>query len=402
MKKVQIIDAIMGSGKTYDAIEKMKKKKGNFVYVTPFLNEVDRIVKNVPKVFDPKITYEYDLVTDECSTIYKRDNLLRNANNGLNMATTHSLFQKLSRDDYQHFVDYDLILDEVITPIEVLDLTQDDIAMAFNEGLMVENKKTHQVTFTRDSYKGKFSQLKRYCKVANVIYVEGRLLVWTFPPEIFRNFKSVTVLTYLFEGSLLAAYFRYYNIPYLVKKTPPKSELFLKAKIRDLLNIYDGSANEVGDDQYSFSKNWLLNRTTDDFKKIKTSASNLLGRMFFSKSHETAFTTFKCVEDKLKGKGYSLGFIPVNERATNKYCHKESMLYFANRYLNPKIIDFFRIGNIKVDQDQWALAELLQWIWRGTIRDNKPMNLYIPSKRMRTLLMDWLNEGTNISVSKAA
>ena len=53
----------------------------------------------------------------------------------------------------------------------------------------------------------------------------------------------------------------------------------------------------------------------------------------------------------------------MNERATNMYSNKETMIYLANRYLNPNIIDFFRDGSVKVDQDQWALAELLQWIW---------------------------------------
>ena len=76
MTNVKIIDAIMGSGKTYDAIERMKKMKGNFMYVTPFLDEVERIVKCVPKVFDPKVTYEYDLIEEEYTTIYKEKELI--------------------------------------------------------------------------------------------------------------------------------------------------------------------------------------------------------------------------------------------------------------------------------------------------------------------------------------
>lgn len=104
-----------------------------------------------------------------------------------------------------------------------------------------------------------------------------------------------------------------------------------------------------------------------------------------------AYTTFKIFKDKLKGSGFTNGFIAVNERATNKYSDKQTMIYFANRYLDPNMIDFFRNGNVKVDEEQWALAELIQWIWRGCIRKDKPMNLFIPSKRMRNLLNDWLN-----------
>jgi len=34
---------------------------------------------------------------------------------------------------------------------------------------------------------------------------------------------------------------------------------------------------------------------------------------------------------------------------------------------------------------------MLQWIFRSSIRDNKPINIYIPSSRMRNLLVKWLN-----------
>ena len=35
---------------------------------------------------------------------------------------------------------------------------------------------------------------------------------------------------------------------------------------------------------------------------------------------------------------------------------------------------------------------MLQWIWRSAIRDGKPINAYIPSKRMRELLINWMND----------
>lgn len=47
--KVEVYDAIMGSGKTYDAIKRMKKylkEKKKFIYVTPFLSEIKRVAEN--------------------------------------------------------------------------------------------------------------------------------------------------------------------------------------------------------------------------------------------------------------------------------------------------------------------------------------------------------------------
>ena len=46
--------------------------------------------------------------------------------------------------------------------------------------------------------------------------------------------------------------------------------------------------------------------------------------------------------------------------------------------------------NGALNNDKIALAEMLQWIWRSQIRRGQPINIYIPSKRMRRLLMEWL------------
>lgn len=47
--------------------------------------------------------------------------------------------------------------------------------------------------------------------------------------------------------------------------------------------------------------------------------------------------------------------------------------------------------NIKLDEDGYALSEMLQFIWRSAIRNGEPIEIYIPSKRMRELLIKYLN-----------
>jgi len=177
----------------------------------------------------------------------------------------------------------------------------------------------------------------------------------------------------------------------------------MKVQIQGLLNIYKGVKNNVGDPHYSFSVNWLRNRSKKSIKSIAKSAENLIKQNYKTTSADNAYTTFKEFKFGLKGKGFTKGFISVNERATNKYADKKTMFYFANRFLNPSFKDYFMSGGIRVDEDQWALAELIQWIWRGSIRKNHKMNLFIPSKRMRDLLTDWLEDnGVSSTMKKAA
>ena len=110
------------------------------------------------------------------------------------------------------------------------------------------------------------------------------------------------------------------------------------------------------------------------------------------------WTTLKGGENKkdkiriaLTGKGYARGFVPVNSRATNEYKNKNCCVYLVNRFINPIDKGFFEDKNVSVNENLWSLSELIQWLFRSAIRDDKEINLYIPSKRMRNLLISWLD-----------
>ena len=101
------------------------------------------------------------------------------------------------------------------------------------------------------------------------------------------------------------------------------------------------------------------------------------------------FTTYKDFRNDIKGEGYTRGFVYCNCKGTNEYRHKESLAYLINLFPPKNIVRFFEYQGIKFDIDMYSLSELLQWIWRSRIRDGYPINLYIPSQRMRKLLDDW-------------
>ena len=55
---------------------------------------------------------------------------------------------------------------------------------------------------------------------------------------------------------------------------------------------------------------------------------------------------------------------------------------------------FYQKHGIEVDEDIYALSIMVQWIWRSAIRDGNKVNLYIPSKRMRTILIKWIEDAS--------
>ena len=79
-------------------------------------------------------------------------------------------------------------------------------------------------------------------------------------------------------------------------------------------------------------------------------------------------------------------------RATNDYQDRTSVAYLVNKFINPYIKQFFTTHGVKVYEDEYAISELVQFIWRSAIRQGKDINIYIPSRRMRQLLKKWIND----------
>ena len=227
--------------------------------------------------------------------------------------------------------------------------------------------------------------------------------MWTFPVSVFESFKEVYVLTYKFKGQIQRYYYDLYNIKYDYKairlnKSSNKYEVveYIEnddlSSIKKLIHIVPETdkINRIGDEKYAFSKSWLSKKEIM-YDTIKKNLVNFFKNKCRSKSADNMWTTFKTYKGKLHGKGYTTGFVSVNSRATNDYVDKKNLAYCANIFLNPMVEHFFTQNGVSVDEDTYALAELIQWVWRSQIRRGDEINLYIPSSRMRNLLLNWLN-----------
>ena len=60
------------------------------------------------------------------------------------------------------------------------------------------------------------------------------------------------------------------------------------------------------------------------------------------------------------------------------------------------MVGFLKARGVIVNQEGYALSEMIQWIWRSAIRnETDEIIVYVPSARMRTLLQAWLEELQN-------
>jgi len=210
----------------------------------------------------------------------------------------------------------------------------------------------------------------------------------------------------MFKGQIQKYYYDLYGIEYEYESITFNNKLnkyeiipyitnYDLSHIRKLVHIIEDEdkLNRVGDNKFSFSKSWLLKKDLM-YPTIVKNTTNYFKHRCNGKSSDNMWATFKDYKTKLSGKGYTKGFVSLGSRATNDYVDKRNLAYCANIFLNPMVENFFIMNNVSVDEDMYALSELIQWVWRSQIRRGDEINLYIPSERMRSIFTDWLENGT--------
>ncbi|MGG3890339.1 hypothetical protein [Metabacillus fastidiosus] len=400
MTVIKVVDSIMGTGKTSSAINLMNEDtEHNYIFITPYLNEVERIKKSCEnrKFFEPK-------PRSEGGKFESLHNLLAE---NRNIVSTHALFKR-ANDETKELINagnYILILDEVMDVVEQLEIKKDDL-QALKELNLISIDENNYVIWNEDKldYDSRYNDIKDMAVNKTLLYYKETILMWNFPVEVFKMFKEVYILTYLFDAQIQKYYYDYHglaydkyiaayeNDKYIFKKNDNYSDKEVKQQIKTKVNIYEGNLNDIGNLDYSLSKSWYTKKSAPTLKKLKNNIENYYRNILKSKSDQNMWTTHKDYQGKLKGKGYTKGFVQSTARATNEFKDRTCLAYTINRFVNPILYGFFHEKGVTVNQDEYALSEMIQWIWRSAIRDDKEINLYIPSKRMRVLLMQWLND----------
>ena len=150
----------------------------------------------------------------------------------------------------------------------------------------------------------------------------------------------------------------------------------------------------MGETTTALSASWYRRERGKDgkHKVVMRNARNFFYRRHGVNSGNALWSVFSEMKRKCSVKDYAKAFCPCNARATNEYGNRHCLAYLLNVYDHPCVVQWFRERGIIVDQDAFALSQLLQWIWRSAIRNDEPVDLYLPSSRMRRLLMHWLGE----------
>lgn len=406
---IHVVDAPTGQGKTNAAINYINSHDERYLFVTPYKTELERIIKSCQgrKFCEPEAIY-----SKTTRVVAKKNGIKKLFKSGRNIVTTHALFRLFDSEmiEFCRQYNYTLILDEVTDVAEVYDeLKADDLKVLLEEFVIVDNC---MLKWREDKVKyngNKFLREKGLCDM-NCLYLYGdTTMLWQFSIDIFNAFKESYILTYMFKGQLQKYYYDFHDLKYdrwyvkgntmeTYELTPQKQEYGKPSQYKPLLEIIDAPRlNSIGCEKYSLSSNWYAKEGNQAEVEVVRKKLATYFKHYATGGAETClWTCFKEDRDSLKGKGYTKSFLSSNAKATNKYKDRTNLAYLINAFMNPNIKLFFEDNGIPVDGDMYALSALIQWVWRSAIRDGKPIKLYLPSKRMRELLIGWLNDEVDI------
>lgn len=433
MDKLVVLDAVMGSGKSQRLIDMVNKSDHNqkFIYVGVMLDECHRFAGTSYEEDDEYkrpicsnsdvtgVQYVYDQNNPLSNRFFKHpdyiggnkeDNLVYLVNSKRNISTTHQLFRKLSVESVKLCSDYILIIDEAISVFDYYtDISQAEILALIKKEILYVLEDGFTLQFNRDNFgRGDksvkdthYENLAELCDIRCLSLLDGKHIIWKMPIDLIKSFKEVWVATYRFEGSVMSSYLKSHNIPYKVEKFGLKPQDFIdlinvvglkENTHEELLNSTKKKINFVGNKFNSLSSTNYSNDCNNICVELSTNLDNFRKNITKSKSDNILWTTFKKYKDKVSGRNFRKNWLPFNTKATNNYSDVKNMAYLLNIYPLPAIKRMCYLLEYPMDENNFALCEMIQWIWRGNIRKGGSVNLYVPSFRMRKLLIDWLNE----------
>lgn len=403
---IQVCDAIMGTGKSSAAITYMNEhKEEKFIYITPYLEEAERIkneCKSMHFVEPSDKLKEYGFKKSEHTAALIKQ--------GKNITTTHQAFKRYTEDMLDDIREYGyrLIIDENVDVLEKYDFHPDDIQLAIDSGLIIRDEDTYYLA--KEDYNGRlYHELRQFLKVRQLIQMEDsagtHLFYWVLPPELITAFKDVIILTYIFKGQSLHHFLEMYQLPYEyigIQKTESGHYRFCDypgytpeyvSHLKDMIHILDNDRmNNIGDSYHALSMSWF-GRDENNVEQLKKNVNNCINNIWRNApAGEKMWGTFNDCRCKISGKGYTRSFLRFNMKATNEYRNRHYMIYLVNLFMNVGEKTFYHKHGIEADDDMYALSIMVQWIWRSAIRDGDEIYLYIPSRRMRNLLENWIEE----------
>ena len=432
----RIIDSPMGIGKSASLMDLIRfHNKG-------FDPEPRRFIVFVPTIRERDERYGPELDLKSPATPPYNKSILELIRNGENIVTTHSLWsifndetiRAFSESNYKYIALFDEVpqlfrdvvgkghkLDEPAGSIRFgpadIKLMQQTGMVRVQDGTIRFNPECEYAKSDKD-YKvfNAIKNLSYSCTLYPFGEKDGTFtsIIAFARRELFACFRECWFYSYMTEGSMLHNYCamnhiakEYYHIDdgRMIRNPGGKYVETYPRGIENLV-ILDGKPFNM---DASLSKTWYHNASKDTsqtgLKELKQKFRNAYEFMkaMGVRSDSFLFTTFNAYKNLLRSNGRHYPslrrFLPCNTKATNSYQNCTGVAYLCNRFFDVTCTKFLEQRakaennpELLFNNDNYALSELVQFVWRTNVRVREscqPVYVWIPDRRMRTLLQDF-------------
>lgn len=407
----QVIDRPCGHGKTTELINNLTPHD-TYLLIVPYLTEITRVIegaaKNGIEIVEPSI---------DSDGLTKRDHLLQLAAEGRNIVTTHAMYPRLSEAALAGaFEHYTVIVDEVVETVKPLSRNPSRGSweeLYVKKGFVRVDQETGQVFPTQhwiDTHEAIADSLSvevfNAAKAGTLYVHDANTLVWALPKQLLNAGKALLVYTYLSHGSLMVSYLDRVGIPYEIDSLP-SVEMEHVRKARDLITVK--LLKNLTDLKFSYSGQRAMSHGAA--KKVAMTLNTLAKRdlkgvprenIIVTCSKESWFEGSRSHADLegtgrvaragkfAKGSGlFSVNWLPNTTRGSNLWSGCSHVIYLYDQHPSPAVKHWL---GMKGDwQDEYALSECVQLVWRSRVRRGAPITVYFASQRMFELFTGYLN-----------
>jgi hypothetical protein len=413
-KKILVYDAPMSYGKTNEVIQEINNNPDNFYFVfTPLLSEVSRYIQSCPEIDFAEPSSGKQTKTQSLEYLLEHTDK--------SVVTSHAMFENLTQKMLKNIAYKTtkgkkiLIMDEVLETVRPLQsgVSNEDTKALLKAQFIAVNEDDKRVTWI-----GK--RLERYRDIwtaadnEQLYLIHDKFFVFEIPLRLLELFDKVVILTYMFEGSVMYHYFKYYETPFDYYQIDQRKVDEIMETFRSLITVVDCSC-------YGYDKGALTKGYYQKHDSIRSELNNCIKNlmdMTDTRLEDTLFTMYSSWKDVdgnmvdtekwLKtvkiGECSDCSFLDSDDgseecrhsflshtvRATNEYSHKKLMIYCINKHPHQSVATYFSHKGVPMNKDRYALSEMLQWLFRGCVRNRQPMKVAILSDRMQRLFESWL------------
>lgn len=425
MNKVKIVEALCGCGKTHWMIEQMRQMfksdpTQSFMFISPYLDEAGDMDDPKPKEGRCRENApEMDFQIPSSKDGTKMEHLQKLLFEGANISMTHALFMKIGYEQVELIErqGYIIVIDEVIEKVELheksKEFTQDIKSLISSDIIKVcDNGKLEWVGIKLNA----FQEEHELCEQGVLYLHNDKLLIKRYSSLVYERAKQVYVLTYLFEGSPMRVWFNINGIEYeyveadLYRSNEDRKAailplIYIEPDDRDIMSVVKATKHTT------FTSSWYKRYMSHDNPRYLSTIKKVGERLYLrwykqngNKPPSIMYTCFKDYRDKMATKGTKRGdateverrehFVSKSARATNQHADRNHLIYWVSVYPHVSIITYlnsFVEPEQELDQEMYALSEMIQWVFRSAIRNDEPIKLFIASPRMKKLFTDWLH-----------